>query len=348
MRGHDRLPSVTLEHVAEVAGVSRATVSRVINNVRNVDPLIQRSVHAAIAETGYVPNQAARSLVTRRTGSVAFAVSEPGDRAFDEPFVGRVFTDPFFGRFVTGIMTVLRPRSVNLVLMLVEDDDERTQLMGFLRQGHVDGIILSSAYVEDPLPRLLTDLALPAVLARRPSEPIPISYVEVAQYAGAKLAADRLVARGCRHIATISGPLDMAATHDRLDGFRDAMARHGVAYVPSAEGNFTHDSGERAMRRLLAEHPETDGVFVSSDLMAEGALVALHDLDRRVPDDVAVVGFDDSSVAPRCRPPLTTIRQPVEDMAAEMARLLLGRIADPGARVTSTIFEPSLVMRESA
>jgi len=340
--------SITLEHVAQVAGVSRATVSRVINDVRNVDPALQKTVQAAIAATGYVPNQAARSLVTRRTGSVALAVSEPEHRTFNEPFIGRIFTDPFFGRLTSGIMTVLRPRGVNLVLMLAENDEARSHLIGYLRQGHVDGVILFSPHVDDPLPRMITELSLPAVLSRRPSEPIPISYVEAAQQTGTKLAADHLVARGCQHVATISGPLDMAASEERLAGFRDAMSRHGFAYIPSVEGNFSQESGEKAMAHLLDEYPEIDGVFVASDLMAQGALLALQDRNVRVPEDVAVVGFDDSAVAKACRPPLTTIRHPVEDMAAEMTRLLLGSIEKPDQRVKSVIFEPTLVVRKSA
>jgi DNA-binding LacI/PurR family transcriptional regulator len=338
----------TLEDVAAVAGVSRATVSRVINGIRNVDPRIQDTVQAAIAATGYVPNHAARSLVTKRTGSVALVVSEAEHRRFDDPFLGRVFTDPFFGRVVSGILDVLRPRGVNLILMLTESAESRAQLMGYLRQGHVDGVMLISTHIEDPLPRLLTEAELPAVLSRRPSTPIPISYVDAAQQTGAALAADHLMARGCRRIATISGPMDMPASQERLAGFRDAMARHGHAFIPAVEGNFTQESGERAMERLLAEHPDLDGLFAANDLMAQGALLALHDQGIKVPDQIAVVGFDDSSAALACRPPLTTIRQPLEDMAAEMARLLLTQIDQPDRDTRSIIFEPTLVVRRSA
>jgi DNA-binding LacI/PurR family transcriptional regulator len=341
-------PTPTLEHVARVAGVSRATVSRVINGIRNVDPQLQQTVQAAIAATGYVPNHAARSLVTRRTGSIALIVSEAEERTFDDPFLGRVFTDPFFGRVVSGILGVLRPRAVNLVLMLVENDDARSQLVSYLRQGHVDGVIIISTHTQDSLPQLLTDSGMPAVLSRRPSQPIPISYVEAAQHAGAIMAADHLVARGCRRVATITGPLDRPDSQDRLAGFREGMARHGYAYVPSVEGNFTQESGGRAMEQLLAEHPEVDGIFVANDLMAQGALLVLHDHGIRVPQDVAVIGFDDNSAAQSCRPPLTTIRQPLEDMAGEMARLLLTHIEDPDHRVTSVIFDAELMVRESA
>ncbi|GAA2014466.1 LacI family DNA-binding transcriptional regulator [Catenulispora yoronensis] len=340
--------SPTLEDVARVAGVSRSTVSRVINGVRNVDRELQETVRSAVAETGYVPNQAARSLVTKRTGSVALVVSEAEHRTFDDPFLGRVFTDPFFGRLVSGIFGELRPRRVNLMLMLTETDEARNQLVDYLRQGHVDGVMIISTHADDPLPRLLTESGLPAVLSRRPSRPMPISYVDADQQAGAALAAECLAARGCKRVATISGPMDMPASRERLDGFREAMARHGHAFIPSAEGNFTQESGERAVAELLAQYPDIDGLFAANDLMAQGALLALHDRGIAVPGRVAVVGFDDSSAAKACRPPLTTVHQPIEDMAAEMARLLLAHIEDRQLRATARIFEPTLVVRGSA
>lgn len=344
----EKVAAPTLEHVARVAGVSRATVSRVINGIRNVDPQLRETVQAAIAATGYVPNQAARSLVTRRTGSIALIVSETQEHALDDPFRGRVFNDPFFGRVVSGLLGVLRPHSVNLVLMLSEDDTARSQLVGYLRQGHVDGAVLISNYVQDPLPRLLAESSLPVVLSRRPTEAIPISYVDLAQHTGAMLAADHLAARGCRRAATICGPLDMPAGQDRLAGFREGMARHGQAFVPLVEGNFTQESGERAMIKLLTENPGIDGIFAANDLMAQGALLALRDRGVRVPEEMAVIGFDDSAAARASRPALTTIRQTVEDMAAEMARLLLTHIDQPDHPVTSIIFEPELVVRDSA
>ncbi|AXI77103.1 LacI family DNA-binding transcriptional regulator [Peterkaempfera bronchialis] len=341
-----RLP--TLEDVARSAGVSRATVSRVVNETRNVDPEIRKAVLAAVAATGYVPNRAARSLVTRRTDAVALVFSVPEVHAEQDPFLGQVFSDPFFGRIVGGLLTVFRPRGVHPLLMLADSPYSRTALLAELQQQRIDGVVLVSIAPGDPLPRLLTETEVPTVLFARPTTPVPISYVDVAHHAGARLATEHLLARGCRHIATVSGPLDAPAGQDRLAGFREAMAEHGHAFAPSVEGNFTQDGGERAMARLLAEHPQTDGVFVANDLMAQGALLALRDRGRRVPEDVAVVGFDDSSAALAARPQLTTVRQPVEDMAAEMARLLLDRIERPDQRVTSVIFKPELVRRQSA
>ncbi|WP_329459299.1 LacI family DNA-binding transcriptional regulator [Streptomyces sp. NBC_01497] len=340
----------TLEDVARAAGVSRATVSRVVNGVRNVDPAIQQTVRQAVAATGYAPNRAARSLVTRRAEIIALVVSGAGDDSETEQnaFASRVFADPFFGRVVSGVIAYLRPRSMHPVLMFAETPDARAQAVGFLRQGSADGALIVSTHAEDPLPAMMTEAGLPAVLFARPAGAVPISYVDLAHQDGARLAAGHLLARGCRRPVTIAGPQDVASGHDRLAGFRDAMARHGLPYPDVAEADFTFRGGARAMALLLARCPDLDGVFAANDLMAQGACQALRDHGRRVPDDVAVVGFDDSSVAAACDPPLTTVRQPVEAMAAEMARLLQERIEHPDRAVTSVIFTPELVVRESA
>ncbi|RDG35088.1 LacI family DNA-binding transcriptional regulator [Streptomyces corynorhini] len=371
----------TLEDVARAAGVSRATVSRVVNGVRNVDPVIQESVRRAVAATGYAPNRAARSLVTRRTDAIALVVSgagddqdpAPGERPVPEAGSGRVsgaggarsadgarggdgsdaftagvFADPFFGRVVTGVVSHLRPRGMYPVLMFAETSRARAEVLAYLRQGSADGALVVSTHAEDPLPALITEAGLPAVLYARPARPVRISYVDLAHRDGARLAAGHLLARGRRRVATITGPLDVPAGQERLAGFREAMAAGGQPYIPVAEGRFTQESGEAAMARLLAEHPDLDAVFAANDLMAVGACHVLREHGRRVPEDVAVIGFDDSSAALSCRPPLTTVRQPVEEMAAQMARLLLERLAGADRAVTSVIFEPSLVVRGSA
>ncbi len=340
--------SPTLEDVAQVAGVSRATVSRVINGVRNVDPELHEVVWRAVSSTGYVPNRAARSLVTRKTGNIALVLSDSESHTANDPFMGRFFTDPYFGRVVGGVLSELRPRGLHLALMLAGDDDQRVKVVGDLRQGHADGAVVMSLHPGDPLPALIAETSIPAVQFGRPAAPIPISYVDVANDKGAAMAAELLIERGCQQIGVIAGPFEVPASADRLAGFRQAMARHGVAYVPTAVGGFTHESGDKAMRELLDQYPDLDGVFAFNDLMAQGAVVALHDMGRRIPEDVAVIGFDDSSPALAARPALTTIRHPLEDMAAEAIRLLVARIDDPAAKLTSVIFEPRLIKRDSA
>ncbi|MEU6487448.1 LacI family DNA-binding transcriptional regulator [Streptomyces sp. NPDC046887] len=340
----------TLEDVARAAGVSRATVSRVVNGVRNVDPVIQDAVRRAVAATGYAPNRAARSLVTRRAETIALVVSGADD---DSPsastaFAGRTVTDPFFGRVVTGVVQFLRPRSMHPVLMFAESPADRDHVVSYLRQGSADGALVVSNHADDPLPAQLAAAGLPAVVFARPALPVPLSCVDLDHRDGARLAAEHLLALGRARPVTITGPTALPAVQERLGGFRDAMARHGVHTVPVAEGEFSQESGEAAMARLLARHPDLDAVFAANDVMAQGACHVLRDRGRRIPEDVAVIGFDDGPVAASCRPALTTVRQPVEAMAAEMARLLQGHIEHPDRPATTVVFTPELVLRESA
>jgi DNA-binding LacI/PurR family transcriptional regulator len=341
----------TMDQVAEAAGVSRATVSRVINGAPTVDSKIREVVQRAIADTGYVPNVAARSLVTRRSNSVALVISEP-DRPDNHSFLNRIFTDPYFGRITAGATQALRPHDIHLVIIPTDSTDHH-QVIRYLRQGHVDGVLLISSHEHDELPGQVHDLGIPAVLSARPASPLSqptrqASYVDVDQRLGARLAADHLLGRGCRRLATISGPLDIPSGLDRLEGFQSYLTERGLGPVPAIESDFTRAGGEESARRLLAEHPGLDGIFVASDLMAEGALRAVQDMGRQVPGDLAVVGFDDSSAALDCRPLLTTIRQPVEEMAAEMAEVLMAHISAPARLPRSVIFQPTLVIRDSA
>ncbi|MEU1892996.1 LacI family DNA-binding transcriptional regulator [Streptomyces pristinaespiralis] len=340
----------TLEDVARAAGVSRATVSRVVNGIRNVDPAIQDVVREAIRNTGYTPNRAARSLVTKRAETIALVVSGAGDESESEQnaFAARVLADPFFGRVVSGVVGFLRPRSMYPVLMFAETEKARGEVLSYLRHSSADGALIFSTHAEDPLPTLLAEEDLPCVLFARPLVSTPVTYVDVAHRDGARLAAEHLLARGCRRVATVTGPLNLPAAQDRLAGFRDTLARHGHPYIPIAEGGFTTESGTAAMGRLLMEHPDIDGVFAANDLMALGVVQTLLATGRRVPEDVAVIGFDDSNVAAVCRPPLTTVRQPMEEMAATMARLLQEQIEGTLSEPTSVIFDAELVVRASA
>lgn len=258
-----------------------------------------------------------------------------------------MFTDPHFGRIASGLLATLRPRAIQLVLMVVNDAESRAQVLTYLRRGHVDGVVLLSNRAEDPLPAILAAERIPAVLAARPPQPLPISYVEADQRAGVAMAVDRLVRTGRRRIASITGPLDEPAGQERLAAFRDSLRRHGLAEAGVAEGHFTQFGGTRAMRELLAGVPDLDGVFIASDLMALGAMPVLHQRGLRVPRDVAVIGFDDSSAALACEPPLTTVRQPVEEMAGRMAELLLAQFAAPDSARQSSWFQPNLVIRAS-
>jgi DNA-binding LacI/PurR family transcriptional regulator len=321
--------------VAALAGVSRATVSRVVNSSPKVSPEVRAQVERAVAKLGYVPNRAARCLVTRRADSVALVVSEPH---------ARFFSEPFFAGMVRGVSAALAGTGVQLLLLMAHDLDDRpgdhpggppnppgrARLERYVVGGHVDGVLLASVHGDDPLPAILDRAGVPAVLVGRPAGPLPASYVDADNRGGARAAVAHLAARGRRRIATITGPLDMGVGLDRLDGYRDGLTAAGLAADPGLvePGDFTEEGGAAATARLLARPgPPVDAVFAASDLMAAGALRALRAAGRRVPEEVAVVGFEDSAVARYAQPPLTTVRQPIEEMGRQATRLLLAKMA---------------------
>jgi DNA-binding LacI/PurR family transcriptional regulator len=333
----------TLDQVAERAGVGRGTVSRVVNGSPQVSNEAREAVQRAIDELGYVPNRAARALVTQRTDSVALVVSESGDRVFGEPF---------FAGVVRGISSVLSETQLQLWLAMAQTPAERERVEHHLTSQHVDGVMLLSLHDADPLPQLLEKRGLPVVLGGRPAamlhEDVAVAYVDADNEGGARSAVEHLLTLGRRKVAVIAGPQDMAVGVARLAGYREALDAAGLApdELLVGYGDFREASGEVAMRTLLADRPDIDAVFAASDLMAVGAMRALRDLGRQVPADVAVVGFDDSVIARQTDPPLTTVHQPVEAMGREMARLLLARIG--GAEASSIMVATHLVRRASA
>lgn len=330
----------TLDEVARLAGVSRATASRAINGGDKVSQRARTAVDAAVEALGYSPNLAARSLVTRRTDSVALVVPEPDDR---------VFNDPFFARTLRGVSRVLGARDLQLVLLLTGPGEEEQRMLRYLRNRHIDGAIVVSHHRNDHLSDHLAGMGLPCVFVGRPWTSIDrVAYVDTDNVAGGSQATEALVARGCRRIGTIAGPADMTAGVDRLRGWRAAMREAGLPDDAVVHGDFTEDGGEEAATRLLAEHPDVDGLAVASDLMAVGALRALAAAGRRVPDDVALVGYDDIGIAERTSPPLTTVHAPVGDMAEQAARLLIEQLDGSGPRAMRIVFPPSLVRRDSA
>ncbi|NNU28104.1 substrate-binding domain-containing protein [Isoptericola sediminis] len=328
----------TLDDVARTAGVSRSTASRAINGGDRVSPEAQQAVDAAIVRLGYAPNRAARSLVTRRTDSIALVVPEPD---------ARILTDPFLAGVVRGVSEGLGGTDLQLVLLLARQGERPGHIARYLTSGHVDGVIVASHHKDDRIEQELRGGALPAVFVGRPFDSAGLHYVDVDNRAGARVATQRLVDRGCRRIATLTGPQDMTATLDRFDGWRQTMTRAGLPTDAVAEGDFTVEGGTAAMERVLAEHPDVDGVFAASDLMATGALHVLHAHGKRVPEDVAVVGFD-ALGAERTTPRLTTVLQPVVEMVAAATSSLLDMLGGEDVHPEPRIFIPRLIEGESA
>ncbi|MER6005470.1 LacI family DNA-binding transcriptional regulator [Nonomuraea angiospora] len=327
----------TIHDVAAAAGVSRGTVSRLLNGDKYVSPAARVAIERAISETGYVVNRAARSLVTQRTGSIVMVLSEPHEKLFE---------DPNYSTTIRVAIRMLAERDLSLVMMLAGDEGDRERVVRYVRGGHADGVLLMSTHAGDPFIDALRSgppaVSCGAVIG---SEGV-IPYAAADERLGGRQMTEYFVNQGRRRIAMITGPMDTPGGIQRLEGFADVLGRKATKKL-IAHGDWTQASGERAMTELLARTPDIDAVFVASDLMAAGALAALRAAGRRVPDDVAVGGFDDSSVALSTHPPLTTIRQPLAEVAQETVRLLLALI-DGAEHVDPVVLPTELVIRESA
>lgn len=333
--------AATIEDVARLAGVSRATASRVANDSPKVSAEARAAVRDAIVKLGYVPNRAARSLMTRRSDSIGVVIMEPA---------GRLFADPFFGRLLVGISDGLVARDIQLVLLMAQTAREEARVERYLEASHVDGAILVGPHGNDPLPARLDLNGVPIVLSGSLPRDDRISHVDSDNVGGARMAVSHLLTGGRRSIATIHGMLDMSSGIDRLQGYRDALREAGLVHDPGLEaaGNYHPVTAANAMRELLERRPGLDAVFAASDSMAAAVIRVLQEGGRRIPEDVAVVGFDDSPVALTTRPELSTMRQPIEAMGREMARLLLSRIDHPGDAASQVVFATELVVRESS
>jgi DNA-binding LacI/PurR family transcriptional regulator len=343
MGGRTGRDAPTLESVAARAGVSRATAGRVLAGSARVSDHARDAVLRAAHELSYVTNRAARSLMTRRSDSIAFVVAEQEERFFG---------DPFFALVLRGVHAAVAALDVQVVFAALATGAERERFERFARGGHVDGVVFVSLHGADPLPERLQHAGVPVMLQGRPfgtarDAPAAVGYVDADNHGGAR-AATRLLADGGRtRIATVTGPLDMTAAIDRFDGFRAELAALDLAPAAVAHADFSVEGGHRAMRELLDACPDLDGAVVANDLMALGALQALAERGRRVPDDVALVGYDDIPLASSAAPPLTTVRQPMAEMGRAMATALL-QIVDDGAPRTPLVLPTEIVRRRSA
>jgi DNA-binding LacI/PurR family transcriptional regulator len=327
----------TLDEVAQRAGVSTGTVSRVINNAQHVSQKARQAVQRAIDELGYVPNVAARSLATQRRGAVVLAISS------DDP---ALFANLFFAEVITGVNAVIEETDLELLLVLAASERGRERLARILQSRGADGVMLLAVRENDPLSKVAEDGGVPVVHGGRSLDRTPKWYVDADNRGDAREAVEYLIATGRRNIGTITGALDMHVGVSRYMGFREAVALAGLSDERVAHGDFGEASGVAGMAQLLDNHPDLDAVFVASDAMAAGALSVLRDRGHAVPGDIAVVGFNDIETAQHTQPALTTVRQPIEALGREMTRMLIRLINDE--QPTSLILPTELVVRDSA
>jgi DNA-binding LacI/PurR family transcriptional regulator len=325
----------TLDEVAAVVGVSRATVSRVLNG-GSVAPATRERVLSALQDTGYRPNLAARRLASGRSGVVGVVMHV-------DPHA--LFGDAYFSELLQGLTDGLASRAMGMMVWLGNRTKEET-LDHILGIGLLDGVIVTASALEDPLVDGLLASALPTVLIGHRRTDRRASYVDVDHAGGAENATGHLIERGRVRIGHITGRRGTIAGEERIEGYRRALLHAGLDRdARIVEGDFGAPSGDAGATELLRRG--VDAIFCANDAMAAGALEALRRDHMRVPEDVAVAGFDDLAFAAQLDPPLTTIRQGVRDQGAEAARILFDLVRDPEGTPRRVVLPTELIVRGS-
>ncbi|MBC8504349.1 MAG: LacI family DNA-binding transcriptional regulator [Chloroflexi bacterium] len=335
------MPNVTLDDVAEKAGVSRATVSRVVNEYPHVSEKVRSHVLKIIDEIGYNPHIAARSLASQRTRNIGLVVPNS---------MHNFFTDPYFPRLTEGIALACNEHDYTLSLFIFHTPELEKKLIPRLtRGGLVDGIIVQATGLDDNILSKISQGGVPFVVAGRPLNLPNASYIDVDNVTGAYNAVTHLTRVGRKCIGTVTGSLDGAVGLDRLEGYTRALQDRNIPIDEQliANGDFTEISGYYATRQLLANNTALDAVFVASDTMATGALQALQEASKVVPNDVAVIGYDDLPPARLAKPALTTVRQPVRRFGINAMEMLIDIIENGDTPPRHVILGTELVVRAS-
>ncbi|MEJ3405739.1 LacI family DNA-binding transcriptional regulator [Rathayibacter sp. YIM 133350] len=333
-----RRKRATVHDVAVEAGVSRGTVSRVVNGERYVSAEARQAIEAAIVKVGYVPNTAARNLVMQRTQAIALIVHEPGSLFVEDPNIGEI---------LLGANAALSDADYQMASIVVDSERDTERVARFLRGGFVDGVIMVSARTNDPVTRVIEQLDLPAVFVGHPPG-LRAAWVGIDNRGSARAVTERLAATGRRTIGMIAAALDRDSGTDRLQGYTDALGDRFNDDLVEPVPLYSYSAGVEGMRALLARHPDIDGVFAASDAVAAGAIEALREAGRRIPDDVGVVGFDDSAWALRTHPLLSTVRQPAAGLGRAAAASVLEQVNGADPAFDGIMVDTAVVWRHSA
>ncbi|MDR6972761.1 LacI family DNA-binding transcriptional regulator [Leifsonia shinshuensis] len=334
-----RPKAATIHDVAAAAGLSRGTVSRVINGEPYVSEEARAAVESAIRQVGYVPNTAARNLKTKRSRAVGLIVHEPHPLFLEDPNIGAI---------LLGTNSVLSKADYQLVSLIIDSERDSDRVADYLGGGFVDGVIVISARAGDPIGRAVTAMGIPAAFVGHPPDLEGIAYVGIDNVHAAHAITERLLLTGRRRVGMIAAALDRDSGRDRLAGFRSALGERFDPELVVDSPLYSYRTGLEGMRELLKRAPDIDGVFAASDAIAAGALDALREAGRSVPADVGIVGFDDSAWALRCQPPLSTVRQPADLLGQMAAQRVLDQLDGKPSAPGGTMLDTEVIWRESA
>ncbi|MCL5107797.1 MAG: LacI family transcriptional regulator [Chloroflexi bacterium] len=327
---------MNIKRIAELAGVSKASVSRVLNNHPSVSPELRAAVETVVRQEGYEPNAVARALARRRTGNIALVIPRPAQFAFGHAFLTEV---------MRGVGAALEAQSLGLQIITSAGP---ASLSAIHRDRSCDGIVFAGIWADDPLARHLDDAVVPVVVVGRPSPQLAVPFVTMDDEEGAYAATRHLLARGHRRLALVNGPASMWSVNRRR-GFQRALLEAGLAFDRSLalDGEFSSDSGQRLMAKLLARPERPTGVFLASDVMAYGALAAARQTGLSVPGDLAVAGFDNFPFSALTEPPLTTVDAHAFTLGFRAAGLLLAALRGETPVESQITLPMTLVVRSS-
>jgi LacI family transcriptional regulator len=332
--------NLTLDDIASQAGVSRSTVSRVVNNHPNVKAEVRQRVNAIIAANDFHPNAAARTLALQRSWTIGLILPQS---------VSFFFTDPYYPHLLKGIAKACNQYNFILALFLVSTKEEEENVFSRVgRKGFLDGVIVQSGHHGDQgiIGRMI-DGNIPLVVVGRPFRADNVTYIDVDNVHAAFTAVDHLIRSGCKRVATITGPADSAVGIDRLEGYRKALKTWKIQADPDliAEGDFTEAGGYRAMKKLLPVQP--DGIFSASDVMAIGAMAAINEANLKIPDDISIIGFDDLPISAYATNHLSTVRQNVPQTGVQAVETLISLIEKGMDKPRRIIMGTELILRDS-
>ena len=335
----NQLNNLTLEDIARKCGVSRSTVSRVLNNHPNVSEEVRKHVKEVIRQTGYQPHPAARALVSNRSWTCGLILP----RSIDT-----FFTDPYYPCLIQGIAQACSKQNYTFSLFLMEDEEDEERMFSQVsRRGFMDGILFQSYQCGDTLIGKLLNSGVPLVMLGRHLQSKNISYVDINNIQSVETAIQYLIDTGHKRIGTITGPQNTAVGVDRKSGYLQALLKNNIAIDQSliVEGTFTDQSGYNSMKQLLPAKP--DAVFAASDHMALGAMRAIRENGLEIPDDISIIGFDDFPLASPSQPALTTIRQPIVQFCSEALKMLIDLVEDGLEPSRKVLLEAEFVIRDS-